>query len=381
MKKLIISIFVLVCMMSTTNHAFGLNPDEKYVYKGEPARIGIVGLSHAHVHGILNREKFGDIEIVGIAEPNRDLAERYSKQYGFPMSMVYNTIDEMLDATHPEAVAGFNMIHEHVDIVEHCAPRGIHVMVEKPLASTWEEAQKMIALAKQYNIQLLTNYETTWYGSNLEAYKLVENDKKIGDIRRIIFHTGHPGPIEIGCNIEFLDWLTDPIKNGGGALVDFGCYGANIATWLMKGETPTTVTCVTQQIKPNLYPKVEDDATIILTYPQAQVIIQASWNWPYNRKDMEVYGKTGYVICKNSRDMLLMTNEKEGAKPMTAQPLPNGIQEPFAFFANVLKQNYVVEPYSLSSLENNEIVVQILEAAKHAAKTGETVVWKDFFEK
>jgi hypothetical protein len=96
---------------------------------------------------------------------------------------------------------------------------------------------------------------------------------------------------------------------------------------------------------------------------------------------MEVYGKTGYVICKNGKDMLLMESEKEGAKPLIAKPLPNGIQEPFAFLANVLKQHYVIEPYSLSSLENNEIVVQILEAAKHAAKTGQTVVWDDFFKK
>ena len=95
---------------------------------------------------------------------------------------------------------------------------------------------------------------------------------------------------------EFLSWLTDPKLNGAGALFDFGCYGAGLMTWLMNGEKPLTVTAVTQQIKPEIYPKVDDEATIIITYPKAQAIIQASWNWPFDRKDMEVYGATGSVM-------------------------------------------------------------------------------------
>ena len=351
-----------------------------YQYKGEPLKIGVVGLVHTHVHWILGREKIGDIEIVGIVEPNRDLAERYAKQHGYSMDIVYNTIEEMVKATKPEAVTAFNTIYDHLNVVEYCAPKGIHVMVEKPLAVSYDHAKKMIALAKEHNIQLLTNYETTWYGSNYEAYRLIHEEEKIGDVRRIIFYTGHPGPIEIGCNEEFVEWLIDPYWNGAGALTDFGCYGANIATWLMKGETPLTVSCITQQIKPEKYPKVEDEATIILTYPKTQVLIQASWNWSHNRKEMEVYGQTGYVFCKNGQEMQVMESEKEGAKPMTAKPIQNGIHDPFAYLTKVIKSNYPVEKYGLSSLENNEIVMQILEAAKYAAETGQTVDWKEFYK-
>jgi hypothetical protein len=53
-------------------------------------------------------------------------------------------------------------------------------------------------------------------------------------------------------------------------------------------RAPLTVTAVTQQIKPEIYPRVDDEATIILTYLHAQGILQASWNWPFDRKDMEV---------------------------------------------------------------------------------------------
>jgi predicted dehydrogenase len=354
--------------------------EEPYNYQGESLRIAVIGLVHDHVGWILGREKFGDIEIVGIVEPNRDLANRYCKRFGYPMDMVYDTIDEMLDATQPEAVAAFNMIYDHLKVVAYCAPRGIHVMVEKPLATNLEDAEKMIALANRYHIHLITNYETTWYGSNADAYNIVHKEKKIGDIRKILFHTGHRGPIEIGCTPEFLQWLTDPVLNGGGALTDFGCYGANLATWFMKGEAPKTVSCITQRIKPDLYPKVEDEATIILTYPKAQVIIQASWNWSYGRKDMEIYGKTGYVICKNSQDMVVMENEKDGATATKAKPLVNGIHDPFAYFTKIIKDNYYIAPFSLSSMENNKLVMQILDAAKYAAKTGRTVVWDTYYK-
>ena len=104
---------------------------------------------------------------------------------------------------------------------------------------------------------------------------------------------GHSGPKEINVQPEFLDWLTDPVQNGAGALFDFGCYGANLMTWLMDNQRPIAVTAVTQHFQPDVYPRVDDEATILVEYPKAQGIIQASWNWPFNRKDLEVYGDHG----------------------------------------------------------------------------------------
>ena len=351
--------------------------------KSNPAstlRVGVIGLVHTHVHWILGREKRDDIEIVGIVEPNRKLAEDYAKQHGYSMDIVFDTMEEMIDQTKPEAVTAFNTIYGHLEVVEYCAPLGIHVMVEKPLAVNWEHAQRMIELAEQHNIHLLTNYESSWYGSVYAAFKNIHDDKAIGEIRKIVFHTGHPGPIEIGCNPEFLEWLTDPVLNGGGALTDFGCYGANISTWLMKGATPLTVSCTVQQIKPHLYPKVEDEATILLTYPKAQVIIQASWNWPHNVKDMEVYGKEGYIICKNATDMLSYKTGDEQPVASKAQALQDGYHDPFALLQKVVKENQVLETYDLSGIRNNQIVMQILEAARYSAENGRTVHWDEFFK-
>jgi predicted dehydrogenase len=355
----------------------GLYAQEKLPSK--PLRVGVVGLVHDHVHGILGRENKGDIEIVGIAEPNHDLAVQLSKQHGYDMKLVYSTMEEMIEKTKPDAVLAFNTIYDHLKVVEYCAPRGIHVMVEKPLAVSMEHAGKMVALARKYKIILLTNYETTWYGSNEMAYQLTLNENKIGDIRKIVFHTGHRGPVEIGCSPQFLAWLTDPVLNGGGALTDFGCYGADLATWFMKGEEPISVTAVTQHIKPDLYPKVEDEATIVLTYPTAQVIIEASWNWPYGRKDMELYGKTGYIFCKDATQMVFRANEKSAPENITAPPLPSNRNDPFIYFANVIRGDIKMSDNDLSSLHNNETVIKILDAAKLSAKKGTTVNWKELY--
>ena len=340
-----------------------------------PVRIGVVGLTHSHVHGILGRPKDDKIVIVGIVETDKDLALRYTQQYGYSMELVFSTLEEMIAKTKPAAVAAFGSIYEHLAIVEICAPLGIHVMVEKPLAVSMQHANKMEALAKKYKILLLTNYETTWYPSVHAAYELLKNDS-IGQLSQFIIRDGHRGPKKIGVNKEFLEWLTDPIKNGGGAVTDFGCYGANISTWMMNGKRPVSVTAVTQQLQKENNPNVDDESTIILTYDNAKATIQASWNWPIGRKDMEVYGTTGAIFADNKNDLRMrMAEGYDGYKEtvIKTKERPSPYNDPFSFFAAVLKKEITVAPYDLSSLDNNMIVMEILEAAKLSAKKGKAI--------
>jgi predicted dehydrogenase len=281
----------------------------------------------------------------------------------------------MLDAVKPEAVAAFGSIYEHMAAVEACAPRGIHVMVEKPLATNNEHANRMKELAKKNNIYLLTNYETSWYPSTEKTYQLVKDSNYVGNIKKVVFHHGHEGPKEIGVSKEFLNWLTDPLQNGGGALIDFGCYGANIMTYLMQGQEPVSVTAVTQNFKPAVYPKVDDEASIVVTYPTAQCIIQASWNWPFSRKDMEVYGETGYIIAVDKNNMRVRNGKTKGEQTLkvTTKELPV-YTDPISYFADVIKGKITVPENGLYSLENNVRAVRILDAARESAKTGKTVI-------
>ena len=340
-----------------------------------PLKIGVAGLTHTHVHWLLGRAGSGDIEIVGIAEPDRELASRYTAQYGLSMDLVYPSLQAMLEATSPEAVAAFGTIAGHLEVVSLCAPRGIHVMVEKPMAVSLDHARKMADLARKHQIHLLVNYETTWYPTNHEIKSRLEKGE-IGALRKVVVRDGHRGPKKIGVNREFLDWLTDPELNGAGALMDFGCYGANLMTWLRQGERPLSVTAVTQQLQPENNPLVDDEAMIILTYPDANALIQASWNWPIGRKDMEVYGLTGVLYADNRNDLRKRMAEgydgfQEENFNLEERPWP--FNDPFAYFAGVIRGAIEMNARDLSSPENNLVVMEILDAALRSAASGKTI--------
>ncbi len=342
----------------------------------QPIRLGIAGLSHDHVNWVFNEAHQKDITIVGIAEEDTVLIRKYLDRYGFAEDLVYHDLDEMLDAVNPQAVAAFGSIHSHLDVVRSCAPRGIHVMVEKPLAVGLDHAREIEQLAQTHGIHVLTNYETTWYPSNHHVYQVVKEQRELGHMRKIVIHDGHQGPVEIGCSEEFLSWLTDPELNGGGAVVDFGCYGANLATWLMNNEKPTAVWGILQQQKPDIYPLVDDEATIILEYPGSQVIIQASWNWPFSRKDLKVYGEKGSIMAVNANHVEKRIAGQRSPRNIKLPPHPSIHQNPFSYLAAVVRGNIEVKPTDLSSLENNMIVVEILDAARYSAQTGRKVVIK-----
>ncbi len=334
-------------------------------------RVVVAGLNHDHVHGILSQYNKGSVDIVGIAEPNKQLQQKFSKLYHLPESLFFDDLKKLLIQKKPVAVLGYNEVGKHLEIVEMCAPLGISVMVEKPLAATLAQAKQIESLATKYHIKVLTNFETTWYPSYKDVYNTISKDS-IGQIKKMIVHDGHQGPKEIGCSPEFLSWLTDPVLNGAGALNDFGCYGADLMTWFMQGRKPIAVTAITRRYKPAVYPKVEDDATVVLEYPGATGLIEASWNWPFSIKDLEVFGQKGYLHALDNENIVSRIRENvKGAKK--AEPLDAPINSPIAYLTAVL-QNRLPGTDDLSSLKYNMIVMEILDAAKRSASTGKRVV-------
>jgi predicted dehydrogenase len=350
-----------------------------------PIRVAIVGLVHDHVLGFFHTlASHPEVTLVGISEPDAALRQKYAASTHLPENIFFPTEAAMLQATHPQAILVYTSIAGHRAAIEQAAPLHIAAMVEKPLATTLEDALAIQSLSKKYNVPVLTNYETTWYNSNTAAANIL-SEGKIGGLRKIVVHDGHEGPKEIGVSPTFFNWLTDPKQNGAGALFDFGCYGVDLATWIMHGELPLTVTAVTLHIKPQIYPHVEDDSTVVLTYPHAQAIIQGSWNWPFARKDMEIYGATGYVDT-------LYDDKAPGAKLRirlhgeptehveTAPALAPPQESSLSYLAAVI--NGTLKPqHDLTSLDTNVTVVRILDAARRSAQTGRTITFEATKEK
>jgi predicted dehydrogenase len=372
MKKLLLLTITLVAVYS--NSALAANPDS-------PMKMGIVGLTHGHIEfslrggslapagGLMNRS---DIQIVGVVEPDQALFDSYAQRHHISPSLHFRSIKEMVAQAHPTAVLVFTAPSEHRRIVEECAALGVHVMVEKPLAISYKDALAMQEAAQHGKIHVLVNLETSWYPSNTEAFNLLKQGA-LGPVVKTVFRDGHRGPRLLGVfGPEFLDFLGDPKQNGGGALFDFGCYGANLMTWLMDGESPGSVTAVTMHLQPDLYPNVDDEAEITLTYKNAIATLQASWNWPFAVKQMDVYGRTGYAKTIDSeRIEVRKANEADG-QMMKGSPLAAPNDDPVHYLVAVIKGE-IQEGNSLSSLKNNVTASEVLDAARQSAETGKTV--------
>lgn len=337
-----------------------------------PVRVAVVGLVHGHVHGLFRMlPEHPDVKLVSIYEPQKPLAEQYAKQYHLETVPVYNDLEKMLTEQKPDAVLVYSTIVDHRKIIEAAAKHGISSMVEKPLATTLEDALAIRKAAREHHVQALVNYFTTWQASSWELYDEA-GQGKLGDLRRIIAHTGHQGPKEIGVGPEWLPWLTDPVQNGAGALFDFGCYGADFATVLMHGQAPLAVTTIAQTEKPDVYPKVDDDATILIRYPKAQAVLMPSWNWPFSRNDIEVYGATGYVATVTADKLRARYAGEKSENAISAPAAPKAHSNSLDYLVAVLHGEIKPEG-DPSSLETNMVVMQIMDAARKSAATGKTI--------
>ena len=335
-------------------------------------RVAIVGLVHDHVAGFLAQlPRHHDVELVGIAEPDAALQEKYRQKYNLADNLFFKDPAKMIEQRRPDALLVYTSIADHRRMIEIGAYYGVSVMVEKPLTISLDDALAIRKIAREKHIHVLVNYETTWYASNRAAYDQAAH-REIGEIRRVVVHDGHQGPKEIGVSPDFLKWLTDPEKNGAGALYDFGCYGVDLMTWLMHGETPETVTAVVNHDKPEIYPHVDDDSTIVLKYPHAQAVIQGSWNWPFSRKDMEVYGTTGYVITV-ANDKLRVRHEHDHDEQLTTAPSLDTNESNSLSYLKAVLRGQIRDTDDLSALDTNVKVMQILDAARESARTGRSV--------
>ena len=345
-----------------------------------PLKVAIIGLVHGHVDGFLKASLLtpaggllerSDVQLVGIVEPRKDLFDSYAAKYHLPASLYFQSIQEMVAQTHPQAVLVFTPTSDHRRVVEECAKLGVHVMMEKPMTVSYKDALAMQDAAQRGKIHVLVNLETSWYTSNAEAFRL-QKSGALGPVVKTVIRDGHEGPKLIGVQPEFLSWLIDPKLNGAGALFDFGCYGANLMTSLMDGEAPLSVSAITKQLQPKLYPEVDDEADILLNYKNAVSIVQASWNWPFGVKQMDLYGATGYAKAIGPKRMEVRKHGEPEGQIMDGPALAAPYDDPLHYLAAVLRGE-IQEGNSVSSLQTNVTVTEILDAARQSAQTGKAI--------
>jgi predicted dehydrogenase len=330
-------------------------------------KMAVIGLVHSHVWGHLpamNKSK--DVKLAGIAETIPDLVAEAQKIVGNSVP-IYPDYKKMLTEAKPDLVWAFVPNDQHLQIVQACAPRGIHVIFEKPLAATYREALEVQKLARQHKIKVMTNYQMAWWPANYAAKAQVDSGG-IGQLWRLRGVVGHGGPGSTGTRSKyFFEWLTDPVKNGAGALMDFGCNNALWSLWYL--GRPESVYAQVNHLRPETFPKVEDNSSMILHYRNAVGIFEGSWDLPRSFQDLEIFGREASLYVQNGK--VEMRQGRAEAKSVALDPLPPERAEPVAFMANAIRTHKDLD--GLTALDINVGVAEIIEAARQSVKSGRAV--------
>jgi predicted dehydrogenase len=330
-------------------------------------KIAVVGMVHSHVWGHLNDMIKGNTpaKLVAISEPKEDLVAE-AKKMGADDSLFIADYKKMLDEKKPNIVWAFVENNRHLEIVEACAPRKINVIFEKPLASTYKDAAKIRDLARKNGIQVMVNYQMAWWPANYTA-KAEADAGAIGQVWRLRGIVGHGGPGSEGVrNKYFFEWLTDPVKNGAGALMDFGCYNALWSLWYL--GRPESVYATANHLRPQTFPKVEDTSTMVLHYKNGVGMFEGSWDLPRSYQDLEVLGLKGSLYMQNGKVELRKGRETQN---VAIEPLPANRSKPVAYMVDTLKSGKQIE--GLTAMDINVDVIEIIDAAKESIRTGREV--------
>lgn len=235
-------------------------------------KIGVIGLVHDHVWGALG--EFGKIktaEVTCVSDVNEPLLAR-AKELG--IKTAYKSYEELLSKEDLNAVIVYTENSLHADVTELAAEKGLHVMVEKPMAANLEQAKRMFKSANNHGIRLMIDYPTAWRPVIRHAYKLAQ-EGLVGRVYQVRYRAAHEGPKEIGCSRYFYEWLYDQKLNGAGAFMDYCCYGANLCRWIL-GMPEKAVALGGTYMRD--YLSVEDNAVLLMGYRKAMGIAEASWS-------------------------------------------------------------------------------------------------------
>ncbi len=329
-------------------------------------KVGFIGLRHGHSWRQLSEiTDIAEASFVGVAESNTGLADEARKLQ--PTAHFESDYREFVRSREPQIVWAFVENNRHVEIVEFLAPLGIHVIFEKPLAGSYSHAVRIRELARKHGIEVMTNYQMAWWPTNHEAWRQA-HDGRVGKVWRLhgVIGNGGPSPRDLRRKV-FFDWLTDPEANGAGALVDFGIYGAAWAVWHL--GLPNQVSATTHRLQPDRFPKVEDNAVVVLSYPQAVGIFEGSWNLPRGFQQLEIFGSDGSLAM--TRDSVTFSARRGSATELDPASLAPAAGHPIRYMIDRVTSGQPLE--HIVALDLNVDAVQILEAAKRSAKQGRTV--------
>lgn len=372
--------------------------------KKKTYRLGVIGFAHMHVNELVAQfAALDQVELIACADtvprvPSLTEVEG-SRRANLKRALAtadgvtsYADYREMLDAENLDIVIFCPEIARHAEIAEALADRRIHMVTEKPMAASLPDALRMVRAARHANVALLVNWPITWRPWVLVVKDLIEGGE-IGDVWEFKWRNGpslgplaagslHPGDTVVSGALSEAEKAAEwwhQAGTGGGALLDYCCYGACLSTWYLDQQAITA-----QGMKANLlsqFGNAEDNAAMLVRFPEALAILEATWTTFHAGIPTGpiVYGTHGTIVVDGTQAKVF--KERGNPEPTTiheGQPFPAGRQTIAEQFIRHIETGE--NPHPTLDIPLNLAATAILDAGIRSSASGkselvETAQW------
>ena len=350
-------------------------------------RWKIAGINFAHMHmGDLLRRALDhpQAEIVGICDESPARMDHAVHDFALPPDRVFTDYRACLEKTRPDLVVLCPATAEHGLWTRQVSAFGVHILVEKPFASSLSEADEMIRAQRETGKLLAINWPTRWSPVCITAMRLID-EGAIGSVLNVYHYGGNRGPllhradkVEENPTPEekAASWFYQRAR-GGGSLMDYAGYGATLGTWFQHGRKPLEVTCVTDGA-PGL--EVDEHSITVCRYEHGLSRIETRWGTFTDPWTHQPQPKCGYIICGThgtltaydyASEVRLQTAEHPEGRDVPVDEIRAPFQDPIQYMLHVLEGGEI-ERGPLHP-EIARIGQQIMDSAALSAREKRTV--------
>ncbi|NAZ35645.1 Gfo/Idh/MocA family protein [Rubellimicrobium sp. CFH 75288] len=324
-----------------------------------PLRVAGISFDHMHMGDLLRMvHDHPGAEIVGIFDPDRSRMDAAARTFAIPEEQIFTDLDRCLAEARPDLVLLCAATAAHADYVERLAPRGVHILVEKPFAASADDARRMIRAMEGTGRLLAINWPLAWYPPHRTAKRLLD-EGTIGTITEVHHYGGNRGPLfHLADKVEVTPEEVERQKPhawwyrreaGGGSLLDYLGYGATLGTWFMGGEAPLEVTAATWGA-PGL--EVDEHSITICRYARGLSKMETRWGtftdpWVHQTQPkcgFVLVGTDGTIASYDYEDhVTVQTRARPEATPVPNDVLSEGMRNPIEYLAACLREGRPVE--------------------------------------
>jgi predicted dehydrogenase len=317
-----------------------------------------------------------EAEVVAVYTRDAQRAEAFARKHG--IARYFSDLRQAITQSGCEVVDICLPNFLHAQAVLAAAAAGKHVIIEKPLCLTLEEADQIIAACKAANRKLMYAEELCFAPKYERVRKLVR-EGAIGEIYHLRQCEKHSGPHS--------DWFYNAEQSGGGALMDMGCHGLAWFRWMLGGR-PKALSVYAQMQGGLLHKgrtRVEENSLCIVEFESGAIgVAENSWAKHGGMDDrVEVYGKGGVVYADLFMGNSALTYSEKGyGYAMEKAGSTKGWT--FTIFEEAFNQGYPQElrhfiqcvredQQPVVTAEDGRAVLELMYAAYHSARNGQKV--------